>query len=404
MSVSLLGCALFYTGPFIRREVSAMKVSQRNWSPENGWSSSSSLETDSQAQLVLAFAGRSILGENSHYDELKAFYPNAHILSCSTAGEIEDTHITDETIIATAVFFKDTALRVLQLHIDDVGDSHMAGEKIAEQLNSDDLSHVFIISDGQHTNGTKLAKGMSSRLSRKVHITGGLAGNGVLFKCTLVGLDAPPEEGNIAAVGFYGEKLKVGFGSVGGWDSFGPERLITKSRDNILYELDYKSALTLYKDYLGDKANDLPGSGLLFPLCIRTEKSSKPLVRTILSVNEEDQSMSFAGDMPQGAYARLMKASSDSLIEGARKAAVASLEGSQNIRPDLAILISCVGRRLVMRQRVEEEIEAIREVLGNNTVITGFYSYGELAPFNPGLACEFHNQTMTITTFGEYDE
>ncbi|MHC9541347.1 MAG: FIST signal transduction protein [Vulcanimicrobiota bacterium] len=381
-----------------------MKASQRSWSPDNGWSESSSPETDKLAQLVLAFAGRSVLGGKSHYDELRNFYPNAHILSCSTAGEIEDIRITDDTIIATAIFFKDTPLRVTQLHIDDVENSQIAGEKIAEQLNSDDLSHVFVISDGQHINGTKLAKGMSAKLSRKVHITGGLAGNGVLFKCTLVGIDAPPSEGNIAAVGFYGKKLRVGFGSVGGWDSFGPERLITKSRDNVLYELDYKSALKLYKEYLGDKANDLPGSGLLFPLCIRTEESAKPLVRTILAVNEDDQSMTFAGDMPYGAYARLMKASSDSLIEGARKAAVASLERSPDFRPDLAILISCVGRRLVMRQRIEEEIETIREVLGDNTVITGFYSYGELAPFNPGLACEFHNQTMTITAFGEYDE
>lgn len=381
-----------------------MKASQRSWGPDNGWSESSSPEIDKQAQLVLAFAGRSVLADKSHNDELKAFYPNAHILSCSTAGEIEDIRITDNTIIATAIFFKDTPLRVTQLHIDDVENSEIAGEKIAEQLNSDDLSHVFVISDGQHINGTKLAKGMSAKLSRNIHITGGLAGDGALFKCTLVGLDAPPAEGNIAAVGFYGKKLRVGFGSVGGWDSFGPERLITKSRDNVLYELDYKSALKLYKEYLGDKANDLPGSGLLFPLCIRTEESAKPLVRTILAVNEDDQSMTFAGDMPYGAYARLMKASSDSLIEGARKAAVASLEGSPDFRPDLAILISCVGRRLVMRQRIEEEIETIREVLGDNTVITGFYSYGELAPFNPGLACELHNQTMTITAFGEYDE
>lgn len=381
-----------------------MKASQRSWSSDNGWSESSSPETDKQAQLVLAFAGRSVLADKSHNDELKAFYPNAHILSCSTAGEIEDIRITDDTIIATAIFFKDTPLRVTQLHIDDVENSQIAGEKIAEQLNSDDLSHVFVISDGQHINGTKLAKGMSAKLSRNIHITGGLAGDGPLFKCTLVGLDAPPAEGNIAAVGFYGKKLRVGFGSVGGWDSFGPERLITKSRDNVLYELDYKSALKLYKEYLGDKANDLPGSGLLFPLCIRTEESAKPLVRTILAVNEDDQSMTFAGDMPYGAYARLMKASSDSLIEGARKAAVQSLEGSPDFRPDLAILISCVGRRLVMRQRIEEEIETIREVLGDNTVIAGFYSYGELAPFNPGLACELHNQTMTITAFGEYDE
>jgi len=381
-----------------------MKVSQRRWTSQNGWSESSSPETDKSAQLVLAFAGRSVLAEKARFEELKQIYPDAHILSCSTAGEIEDVRITDDMIVATAISFKHTPLKVVKLHIDEVEDSEKAGQKIAEQLNSDELSHIFVISDGLHINGTKLAKGMNAALSKNVHITGGMAADGANFKCTLVGLNAPPAEGNIAAVGFYGSKLRVGFGSVGGWDTFGPERLITKSNDNVLYELDYKSALTLYKEYLGDKANDLPGSGLLFPLCIRNEEGSKPLVRTILAVNEGDQSMTFAGDMPKGAYARLMKAGSDSLIDGARKAAASSLEVSPDFRPDLAILISCVGRRLVMRQRIEEEVETIREVFGDNTVITGFYSYGEIAPFNPGLACELHNQTMTITAFGEYDE
>jgi hypothetical protein len=69
--------------------------------------------------------------------------------------------------------------------------------------------------------------------------------------------------------------------------------------------------------------------------------------------------------------------------------------------PDLAILISCVGRKLVLKQRVEEEVESVRNVLGARTVLSGFYSYGEIAPFLPSAKCELHNQTMTITTFAE---
>jgi hypothetical protein len=193
----------------------------------------------------------------------------------------------------------------------------------------------------------------------------------------------------------------VGFGSLGGWDPFGPERLVTRSKGNILYEMDGRSALDLYKTYLGEHAQGLPATGLLFPLCLRTSERPTPFVRTILGIDEEERSMTFAGDVPEGAYARLMKANFDRLIDGATGAARTSMEALGSSSPDLAILISCVGRKLVLKQRVEEEVEGVREVLGERPALTGFYSYGEISPFGPRTHCELHNQTMTITTFSE---
>jgi hypothetical protein len=199
----------------------------------------------------------------------------------------------------------------------------------------------------------------------------------------------------------YGSRLKVGFGSLGGWDSFGPERVVTRSKANVLYELDGRSALGLYRQYLGEQANGLPATGLLFPLSIRTRADETPVVRTILSIDEEAQSLTFAGDIPEGAYARLMNANFDRLIAGAAGAARTSYQAIGSTAPGLAILISCVGRKLVLKQRIEEEVEAVRKVLGAHAVLTGFYSYGEISPFTPGARCELHNQTMTITTLSE---
>jgi hypothetical protein len=232
-------------------------------------------------------------------------------------------------------------------------------------------------------------------------VTGGLAGDGARFQQTLVLWDDEPQQGVIAALGLYGDRLKIGYGSLGGWDSFGSERLITRSKGNILYELDGKSALQLYKNYLGDHAQGLPATALLFPLSLRVQENSEPVVRTILSINEDEQSMTFAGDLPEGGYARFMKANFDRLIDGATDAAKTSYEAIGSTSPDLAILISCVGRKLVLKQRVEEEVESVRDVLGERTALTGFYSYGEISPFTPGARCELHNQTMTITTFSE---
>jgi hypothetical protein len=250
-------------------------------------------------------------------------------------------------------------------------------------------------------NGSALVEGLSSHLPEEVTVTGGLSGDGGRFKETLVLWDGVAESNTIAVLGLYGERLRVGYGSLGGWDPFGPERLITGSKGNVLYELDGKSALELYKRYLGEHAKGLPATGLLFPLSLRTREGKTGVVRTILSVNEEEQSMTFAGDIPEGSYARLMKANFNRLIDGAVGAAKTSCDIIGRSSADLAILISCVGRKMVLKQRIEEEVEGVRDVLGDRTVLTGFYSYGEIAPFTPGGKCELHNQTMTITTLLE---
>ena len=261
--------------------------------------------------------------------------------------------------------------------------------------------HVLVISDGLKVNGTELVRGLVKHLPPGVAVTGGLAGDGARFEQTLVCLDGLPEAETIAVIGFYSSRLHVGYGSLGGWDPFGPERLITRAKGNVLYALDGQSALALYKQYLGEHAADLPASGLLFPLSLRTKDRKSVVVRTILAVSEAEQSLTFAGDVPEGAYARLMKANFERLIDGAIGAAQTSYEAIGAHSPDLAILISCVGRKLLLKQRTEDEVEGVRDILGEHTTMTGFYSYGEICPAAPLGNCELHNQTMTITTFAE---
>ncbi|MFC1812210.1 FIST signal transduction protein [Thermodesulfobacteriota bacterium] len=378
-----------------------MKIEQKRWTATKGWDPGPPGELGESAQLVLLFGGTQILKEQKHYDEIKNAYPKAHLLGCSTAGEICGTQVTDDSLVATAVNFEFSQLKGARVKLSDVGDSFQAGERLAGLLDKENLVHVFVISDGIEVNGSDLVSGLAGHLPEAVTVTGGLSGDGEHFKETLVFWDGPPERSAVVGLGLYGNRLKIGYGSLGGWDPFGPERLITRSKANILYELDGKSALELYKKYLGEHAMGLPATGLLFPLSLRSKESETGLVRTILSINEEEKSMTFAGDVPEGSYARLMKANFDRLIDGAFGAAKVSYEAIGSSSPDLAILISCVGRKMVLRQRIEEEVESVREVLGERTVLAGFYSYGEISPFKPGAECSLHNQTMTITTFLE---
>lgn len=350
--------------------------------------------------MVLLFGSAALLREKKWLSHVIKSYPKAYLLGCSTAGEICGAQVYDDTLVVTAVHFEATRIKSAKAKIDKMENSRNVGRQLAQALEPDGLVHVFVLSDGLRINGSELVKGLLENLPGHVSVTGGLSGDGALFRETVVFCDHEAEKDAVAVLGFYGNRLKVGYASLGGWDPFGPERLITRSDGNILYEFDGKSALALYKKYLGDHAEGLPSTGLLFPLNIRMKENDRGVVRTILAVNEKDQSMTFAGDVPEGAYARLMKANFDRLIDGAVGAAKASLAmiGGQ---PDLAVLISCVGRKLILKQRVEEELEGVRDVFGPQSILTGFYSYGEISPAASGEACELHNQTMTITAFSE---
>ena len=378
-----------------------MRVEQNRWSHALGWETKFHEAFCKEANLVLLFGSRAILKDRLLFDEIKKTYPNAHFMGCSTSGEIHNTQVTDDTLVLSAVKFDATVVKGVSARINDFGDSAGVGKFLAESLNQKGLVHLFVLSDGLMVNGSDLVKGITEHLPKGIIVTGGLAGDGALFQETLVIWDGPAEPGIVAAIGLYGDKIKIGCGSLGGWDSFGTERLITKSKANVLYELDDKSALALYKRYLGEHASGLPATGLLFPLSIRTSQDETAVVRTLLAMNEKEGSLTFAGNMPEGAYARLMKANFNRLIDGAIGSAKTSHAAIGSSTPELAILISCVGRKLVLKQRIEEEVEGVREVLGKEPALTGFYSYGEISPFTPEAKCELHNQTMTITTLSE---
>lgn len=368
-----------------------------------GWSLpiDSLKEFDSPQTLILLFGDSFFFKQPQLFREIHENFPESKIVGCSTAGEVLGQSLYVQSVVGVLVKFESTQISLSYSTIGNSTQSYEAGKNIAEELKREDLKGVFLLSDGLNVNGSKLIEGINSVLSEKVVVTGGLAADCDRFQQTWVVKDGEPKSNVISAIGFYGENVKIGHGSKGGWDIFGPERRVTKSKENELFELDGKPALQLYKEYLGEKANELPASALLFPLAVRLEENAKKqIVRTILSVKEDSQSMVFAGDIPENSLVQLMRANFDRLIDGASEAALMTKE---NVREDseiLSIAISCVGRRLILGERTEEELEATMDVLPNNTTQIGFYSYGEISPYSDGY-CDLHNQTMTLTTISE---
>ena len=380
-----------------------MKVSISSYTEKNFCEHTRSDHPDTEkTQLVLAFGAKGILSDDNLYQKLRDQYPVANIVLCSTAGEIHDEAVLDDSVSVTAIEFEKTRIEAVAVDVNEYTNSYDAGMALVKQLPvSDELCYVMILSDGAKVNGSELVNGINQVIQHKVPVTGGLAGDGANFTSTLVGLNGEPVAGKIVAIGFYGRHLVVSHGYMGGWVLFGPERPISKSAANCLWEIDGGSALDLYKKYLGPYAEELPGSALLFPLSVRLKPDSEAVVRTILSIDMESGSMLFAGDVPEGAQVRFMKANFDKLIDAASQAAGQTFKNTYDSNPRLALLISCVGRKIILGSRISEEVEAVHDTLGSDTLITGFYSYGEISPFSGNTRCELHNQTMTITTFNE---
>lgn len=367
-----------------------------------GWSCDRFPMLDSLRTLVVVFGWRGLSDNPEPLEQIVAAYPQSHIIGCSTSGEVHGTRLHDDTIAAAVMRFRHTELVSVHAPVRSPADSEQAGALIGEHLTRPGLRGVLVLSDGLNVNGSALVRGLSRGLPEGVVITGGLAGDGSRFGRTWVIRNGRTESGVVTAVGLYGDRVRIGHGSKGGWDVFGPERIVTRSEGNILYELDGKPALPLYKNYLGERAVDLPASALLFPLSLRRDRADDNVfVRTILGVDEVSQSLTFAGDIPQGYLAQLMRANFDRLIEGAAESAMMTRlgnEGSAGVC--LSIVVSCVGRRLVLGERTEEELERVVEVIPEDSAQIGFYSYGEISPFASGQ-CDLHNQTMTITTISE---
>lgn len=355
-----------------------------------------------ETDLLLVFGSAGPFSAPGFADRLRTAFPQAILFGCTTAGEITAAGVDEGCITLTAIRFASVVARCATTPLADMDDSFAAGQRLGQQLAASDLKAVLLFGPGVRINGSALVNGLSGVLGNGLPITGGLAGDGGAFRQTFTLSPDGVSEQTVAAVGLHGEGLRFSHGSFGGWEAFGPARKVTRCAGNILFELDGEPALDVYKRYLGEHADALPASGLLFPFAMLGEDHNDVgLIRTILGIDEIAGSLTLAGEIVTNGYLKLMHSSTEKLVSGAETAARSAAGGQSPASGELAILVSCVGRKLVMGDRVEEEVEAVSAVFGKQAVLTGFYSYGEISPFSPAAACRLHNQTMTITCLGE---
>jgi len=352
-----------------------------------------------KANLVLAFGERELLECSQPYKKLRELYSEAQIVICSTSGQISNFNLVENKIVSTAIEFEKSTIKIVEIDLLKNKNIEELGLVVKNELFNKNLKSLVVISEGSYVNGTELVNELEKQTNNSLPIFGGLAGDKVAFLKTIVGLNKEAEEGKVVIIGFYGDEINFSSGCEGGWSDYGPEREVTLSEKNVLYKIGDRYALDIYKEYLGKYADELPSSALYFPLSMKENKDSSSVVRTILSIDEKTKSMTFAGNIPQGSFVRLMKGNFDKLIDASYSAASEAFS-SHAKDPELALIVSCVGRKIVLGNRVEEEFEAVKEVSGN-TLLCGFYSYGEISPIKDNKFCELHNQTIAILTISE---
>jgi hypothetical protein len=357
------------------------------------------------ANLVLVFGSVAKLSDPKLSDFLESRFPIAQIIGCTTTGEISASAVHDESLQITAILLERSSLRTSSIRMEREDDSYRYGEQLARQLKSEELKAVIVLSEGLNVNGSELLNGFRSIIG-ETPVLGGMAGDNATFTKTLQMCNGVISDNLIVAVGLYGENIHISSGALGGWKPYGPPRKVTRSIKNIVYEMDGQPALPLYKMYIGEHfAKGLPGTGLKFPFAVIGQEKEVETVRTLLSIDAATNSLTFAGDVSEGNLVRFCQTTHDRLVDGASGAATEvkkTLNDQFGLQQSLAVCVSCVGRKLVMADQVYEEVRAVRNVLGPQTVLTGFYANGEFGPNKNKNGNDLHNQTMTIGYISEY--
>lgn len=378
-----------------------MQVEQKKWSKAKGWNTLSHHTLKKQANLVLVFGSTRLVQDQRMFDEIRAMYPTAEVVLSSGAGEIMSGQVDTDTLHTTAIYFECTTIKTIEIDLKNVKDSFDAGAHISAQLDKDRLCGLMIFSNGNLINGSHLLTGLQLNLSESIPITGGLAGSYSLSSSTYTGLNHIGQLGKVVGIGLYGHHLKIGHASKSGYTPFGPEIFITKSSNNVLFELNNEPIFDFYKKYVDTIFEDIEEAMCTYPLGIKIEHQQERLLRSFVRYNKKNRGAIFAGDMPEGAKVRMMRSNIHLMIDAAKEATIASGKNFGIKNPDLLLCVSCIRRKTVLDTWVNEEMESVHQAFDAKVPMAGFYSYGEIAPQSPNQKSELHNHTITITALEE---
>lgn len=371
-----------------------------------GWKKEFTIDDD--FDVAVLFFGN----DDTAFSVIKDKYKKAHIVGCTTSGEI-DGNTFHEGSMCTVLKMHKTRLKTVVIKDINYENSFDYGKRAMTQLIeeesflSEKLNGVLLFTDGLNVNGAKVAEGIAS-INSIVKVAGGTAADNLAFERTHV-FSHEKIGGALVALGFYGEDIVFELGSKSGVEPIGIEKKITHAENNVLYSLDGEPALDVYKKWFKNFStdNELRASLLECPVEISSNfQKEEGLVRTPIDLNEKDGSIRYTGEIPQGKSLRMMRADIEGMVSASEEIVEETWgkisKKDQNDNSILSLLVSCSGRKAVLKTEVEDEFfNANKNIKNKNSAQVGLYSYGEYNRVNEEKGVEFLNQTMTVVCIYE---
>lgn len=325
------------------------------------------------------------------------------LIGCTTAGEISCDGFTNGSAVLGAIASDQVGFEMVSVL--DIGrNSEQAGRELATAF-SDSVRYVQLFSDGITGDGSAILRGMASAFGKNIPVGGGTSGDAGKFLKTWQFAGDRVLSDAAVAIGFTGD-FKLGTGVRSGWSPIGLPKKVTRAVGNTLYEMNGESALSVYERFLGKHAKKLPAVGVEYPLGLigqfdDPDGKGHLLLRATMSVNREDGSIRFAGEVPEGAMVYLTCGDRTSILDATETAARSAIQDlGHTTRPSLVFFYSCMARKALLGLRAKEEVDRVRSQFSPEVPILGFYTYGEYCRIKPGGPSLLHNETATLSVIG----
>ena len=333
----------------------------------------------------------------------------ALVVGGSAAGEITSWATEFDAINAIAVAAP--AVKFFSGYSEGVSKgSFKAGANVAKAVlkaaNGAKLDLFIMIPDGMTGDGASIVRGVQSVLGENFPIIGGSAGDDYLFKKTYEYYKDKTLTDGVVGIGFSG-KFAFGFGIRHGWEPVGLPLKVTKAEGTVIKEINGQPALNVYEEYFGKEAGELVKEPLArmaytYPLGMAVEGSDELLIRDPVIANDKGE-ITLAAEIPVGSTIRLMIGDREKAIAAAKWAAERAKEQLGNVTPRFILMFNCMARNKLLGVRCHEENDAVNSIIGMDTPMGGFYTYGEQGPLlgKKGTPAYFHNETMTLVVIGD---
>ncbi len=334
----------------------------------------------------------------------------------TTAGEISGDGFSENSVVVLAL--KSDALRfVTDVYTGMRGNEYGCAlnfvQAVKGRFHDGNALSLFVFPDGMGGDGVRVIEGLQAGMSHPIEIVGGFLGDNDRFFRTFQYCNGKVYQNAITGlliIAPSGLDVKTGTGVGSGFASIGNSMCCTESSGNVIEEIDHEPALDLYMELLGEgRSRRLPEVCLEYPFGLIESTAQRPgppyfQIRCGLSVDYEKKTITLAGAVPKGSAMTLTSGSRGDLINGARTAAERARDCLKGYKPELIVVFSCVGRKIVLGRRVEEEVKVVKEVLGMSTPVIGFYTYGEIGPVDIMTEdltdVRFHNETLVVWVLG----